>query len=144
MARRLGIPAIVLAALAVALLTSVPAHAGGFGCGSYGWSSPYPADLTPLYSVGAIPLPPYFALHPPVYYDLPVPRTYGHGPWAYPPYMTTPEIVDPLPEIIQNKFVPQPVKQASEKPKVATAPLMIRNPYVVQAEGQAEAAIAAK
>ncbi len=144
MARRLGISAIVLAAFSVALLTSVPAHAGGFGCGSYVWSSPYPADLTPLYSVGAIPLPPYFALHPPVYYDLPVPRTYGHGPWAYPPYMTTPEIVDPPAEIIQNKFVPQPAKQVSQKPKVASAPLIIRNPYVIQAEGQAEAAIAAK
>jgi hypothetical protein len=52
MVRQFGIPALVVAALAVALLTAVPAQAGGFGCGSYVWSNPYPADLTPLYSVG--------------------------------------------------------------------------------------------
>jgi hypothetical protein len=144
MIRQLGIPALVLAAFAVVLLTSVPAHAGGFGCGSYVWSSPYPADLTPLYSVGAIPLPPYFALHPPVYYDMPVPRTYGHGPWAYPPYVTTPEVVKPTPEIIQNKFVPQPVKRDSGPPKMASGPLMLRNPYLPQADAQEKAALAAK
>jgi hypothetical protein len=145
MVRQFGIPALVVAALAVALLTAVPAQAGGFGCGSYVWSNPYPADLTPLYSVGAIHLPPYFALHPPVYYEMPVPRTYGYGPWAYPPYMTTPEIVDePKPEIIQNRFVPQPVKPESDKPKTASAPLIIRNPYVIQPEGQSAAALAVK
>jgi len=144
MIRRLGISALVLAAFAATLLASVSAHAGGFGCGSYVWSSPYPADLTPLYSVGAIPLPPYFALHPPVYYEMPIPRTYGYGPWAYPPYMTTPEIVDPAPEIIQNKFVPPPIKQKSDKPKVAAGPLMIRNPYVIQPEEGAKRAFAAK
>ncbi len=140
MVRRLGIPAFVLVALAIALLASAPTHAGEFGCGSYGWSSPYPADLTSLYRVGAIPVPPYFSLHPPVYYDMPVPRNYGHGPWAYPPYMTTPEIVEPAPKIIQNKFVPKPVKQDSENPKMVSAPLLILNPYV----NQAEAALAAK
>lgn len=144
MIRRLGIPALVLAAFAVALLASPPAQAGGFGCDSHVWSSPYPADLSSMYSVGAIHLPPYFALHPPVYYEMPVPRTYGYSPWAYPPYVPTPEIEAPVPEIIQNKFVPQPVKGASEKPKMASAPLMIRNPYVVQPEGQSEAALAAK
>ncbi len=144
MVRQFGIPALVLAAFAVALLTAVPAQADGFGCGSYAWSSPYPADLSPLYSVGAIPLPPYFSLHPPVYYEMPVPRPYGYGPWAYPPYMTTPEIVEPAPEIIQNKFVPQPTKQGSDKPKMVSAPLIIRNPYVTQPETDAEAALAAK
>jgi hypothetical protein len=134
MVRQLGIPALILVAVVVTLLACVPAQAGGFGCGSYLWNSPYPADLTPLYSVGAIPLPPYFALHPPVYYDMPVPRTYGYGPWAYLPYMTTPEIAEPVPEIIQNKFVPKPVKQESDKPKMAQAPLIIRNPYVIQTE----------
>lgn len=144
MVRQLGIPAFVLAALAIAFLAVIPAHAGGFGCGSYVWSSPYPADLTGLYCVGAIPLPPYFALHPPVYYEMPIPRTYGYGPWAYPPYMTTPEIVAPTPEIIQNKFVPQPVKQEPENPKMASAPKMIRNPYVTWAGESAEPALAAK
>ena len=36
---------------------------------------------------------PYFAAHPPVYYSYPVPRTYGYSPFAYPPYVMTPEVV---------------------------------------------------
>lgn len=131
MVRQLGIPVIVLAALAVCL-TATPSLAGDFGYHPYVWSSPYPADFTDLYRTGAIPLPPYFALHPPVYYEMPVPRTYGYGPWAYPPYITTPEIAEPAPEIIQNKYVPQPAKQQPATPKVASAPKMIRNPYVQQ------------
>ena len=141
---RLGFPALILAVLAVVFLACVPANAGGFGYGGYVWSSPYPADLTPLYSVGAIPLPPYFALHPPVYYDVPVPRTYGYSPWAYPPYITTPEVVEPVPEIIQNKFVPQKTKGQPKEPKVASAPLRIRNPYVISRESQTDSSLAAK
>ena len=144
MIRQLAIPALLLVAIAVAFSACAPAHAGGFGYGGFVWSSPYPADLTHLYSVGAIPRPPYFALHPPVYYDVPVPRTYGYSPWAYPPYITTPEIVEPAPEIIQNKFVPQPTKGESKKAKVASAPLKIRNPYVISKEGQTEPSLAAK
>lgn len=144
MIRQLGTPTLILAALAVALLACVPANAGEFGYGAYVWSSPYPADLTPLYAVGTIPVPPYFALHPPVYYEMPIPRTYGYSPWAYPPYITTPEIVEPTPEIIQNKFVPQPSKKAPEKAKMASAPLMIQNPYVVSAGQQATDSLAAK
>ena len=142
MIRRFGIFSLVLAALAVALL-ALPASAGQFGYGAYVWSSPYPADLTPLYALGTIPTPPYFALHPPVYYEMPIPRTYGYSPWAYPPYITTPEIVEPVPEIIQNKFVPQP-KKSSEKPKMVSAPLRIQNPYVVSPEAEAKDALAAK
>ncbi len=135
MVRRLGFRAFVLVVLAVAFFAVSHVQAGGFGCGSYMWSNPYPADLTDLYKVGAIPLPPYFALHPPVYYDMPVPRSYGYGPWAYPPYVETPEIVDePTPEIIQNKYVPKPVNQESKAPKMASAPKLIRNPYVSQTE----------
>ena len=144
MVRQLGIPALVLVAFAVALFACPSAHAGGFGYGAHVWGSPYPADLTDLYAVGAIPLPPYFALHPPVYYEMPIPRTYGYSPWAYPPYVSTPEIVEPGPEIIQNKFVPQPSKGKSEKPKIVSAPLKIRNPYVISKGGQEERSLAAK
>lgn len=144
MIRHIRIPALLLAAIAIALVASTPAQAGGFGCGSYIWSSPYPCDLTPLYSIGRLPLPPYFAMHPPVYYEMPVPRTYGYGPWAYPPQVMTPEIVEPTPEIIQNKFVPQSPKKAADTPKTASAPLIIRNPYVPQAVDEPEAALVAK
>ncbi len=40
---------------------------------------------------------PYFALHPPVYYSYPVPRTYGYSPFAYPPGVMTPESAAPEP-----------------------------------------------
>lgn len=143
MIRQFGISSLVLAALAVGLL-ALPASAGQFGYGAYVWSSPYPADLSPLYAVGTIPTPPYFALHPPVYYETPIPRTYGYSPWAYPPYITTPEIVEPVPEIIQNKFVPQPSKKSTEKQKMVSAPLKIQNPYVVSAKAQVKDSLAAK
>jgi len=134
MVRQLGFRVFILAVLAVAFFAASHADAGDCGWGSHVWSSPYPADLSDLYKVGAIPVPPYFALHPPVYYDMPVPRSYGYGPWAYPPYVPTPEIVEPVPEIIQNKFVPKPVNQESKAPKMASAPKLIRNPYVSQTE----------
>lgn len=130
-----GVSATVLTILAVLAICS-PVQAQG-GC--HWWSYPYPADLTPLYSVGAIPTPPYFALHPPVYYDMPVPRTYGYGPWAYPPYMTTPEIEEPEPQIIENKYVPKPIKSEPEPQKMAVAPLRILNPYVVGPTGSVAA-----
>ncbi len=145
MVRRLGISILVLTALAIALLAASPTQAGDYGCGSYLWSSPYPTSLAPLHGVGAIPLPPYFALHPPVYYEMPVPRTYGYSPWAYPPYVMTPEISEPVPEIIQNQYIPQPAKQVDEKAKMAASvPRIIRNPFVVASEGQTDSVLAAK
>src|SRR5262245_48352075 len=51
---------------------------------------------------------PYFALHPPVYYSYPVPRTYGYTPFAYPPYVMTPDVVeDKQPTTIENPYVPK-------------------------------------
>ena len=35
-----------------------------------------------LYSLGRLPLPPYFALHPPVYYGIRYTRPYGASPFA--------------------------------------------------------------
>jgi hypothetical protein len=48
---------------------------------------------------------PYFSLHPPVYYSMPVPRTYGWSPWAYPPGVMTPEVADCEPQVIENPHV---------------------------------------
>ncbi len=55
---------------------------------------------------------PYFALHPPVYYSRPVPRPYGYSPFAYPPYIMTPE----------------PTAERTWEPKIA-APVTILNPH---------------
>ena len=104
------------------------------------WYSQYPADLTSLYEMGNIPTPPYFALHPPVYYSRPVARTYGYGPWAYPPRTKTPDLPAPTPKVIQNKFVPprKDLKEAT-KDKTAAAPLRIINPFVTGDEALADA-----
>lgn len=99
----------------------------------------YPADLTQLYESGSIPTPPYFSLHPPVYYSHPVARTYGYSPYAYPPQTKTPELSAPAPKVIQNQFVP-PLKEATKKVvkgRVAAIPVRIINPFVT--DGAAEA-----
>ena len=43
-----------------------------------------------LYSLGRLPLPPYFALHPPVYYGIRYTRPYGVSPFASAPQLQTP------------------------------------------------------
>jgi hypothetical protein len=70
------------------------------------------------YATGRIPTPPYFALHPPVYYSYPVPRSYGYSPFAYPGIVATPEVTEvsaPEPEEIINPHVKPSVKETSEK-----------------------------
>jgi hypothetical protein len=85
----------------------------GYGCaGGYGGFGAW--DVGRLYSVLAENVP-YYAAFPPVYYSVPVPRTYGYSPFAYPPGVMTPEVVEPAGE-----------------------PLSIINPYY---EGTSEAAV---
>lgn len=83
------------------------------------------------YSLGQVPTPPYFALHPPVYYSVPVPRTYGYSPYAYPASMVTPEVVRE-PEVIVNPHVESPARM--DRPRQAShatqSPLAIDNPFV--------------
>jgi hypothetical protein len=109
-----------------------PAY-GGFGsgwCGG-GWS----------YGLGYREELPHFALYPPVYYSLPVPRTYGYSPFAYPPGVMTPEIVEDKSETIINPHVPnsggsQP--ESSDQPtglRVTSNVRVIHNPYVTPTDG---------
>jgi len=74
---------------------------------------------------------PYFAMHPPVYYSVPVPRTYGYSPFAYPGDVPTPEVQFGLPpETIVNPHA-QPAQAESPAPdQSAHAPLRIANPFV--------------
>lgn len=113
----------------------------GFGGGGdYGW------DIAELYRELYNNLP-YFALHPPVYYSEPVPRTYGYSPFAYPPGTMTPEIVgESQPVTINNPYVPatSPAK-AEVKPSDRSAsasqapePLVIINPFVSPARSVAK------
>lgn len=113
---------------------------GFIGGGGYGW------DIAELYRQLYNNLP-YFALHPPVYYSEPVPRTYGYSPFAYPPGVMTPEIVgEPQPVTINNPYVPGAKPAAVEiKPPDRSAstsqapePLVIVNPFVLPASSVAK------
>jgi hypothetical protein len=81
---------------------------------------------------------PYFALHPPVYYSYPVPRTYGYSPFAYGPWVMTPEVAPEVkPLTIINPYVPNaektPASEASDRSTSTSTqpePLVITNPYV--------------
>ena len=87
---------------------------------------------------------PYFAAHPPVYYSAPVPRTYGHSPFAYPPYFRTPEIVpDAAGVTIVNPFAatkestprsssPDQLDDNLVRQDVPSLPLIVTNPYANQ------------
>jgi hypothetical protein len=96
----------------------------GFGFGG--------ATLFDLYQSGDIPVPPYFSLHPPVYYDRIVPQAYGSSPFAYPytwwqqygfpsvnlpgPYAHAPVMG---PTVIENHHVPTVVPETTESPTEA-------------------------
>jgi hypothetical protein len=106
----------------------------GFGIGGYNDICGYAELYRQLYNNL-----PYFALHPPVYYSQPVPRTYGYSPFAYPPHVMTPEIVvEAQPVTIINPHVQTPQKDlAKPKPKqdrtaaraTPAEPLVIVNPF---------------
>jgi hypothetical protein len=113
---------------------------GGFGVGGYSDIFGY-AELYRELNKNL----PYFALHPPVYYSYPVPRTYGYSPFAYPGYVMTPDVAAPQPLDIINPHVPSDMQKAPElqqpqqqQPTDRAAavqsepqPLVITNPFVM-------------
>ncbi len=89
---------------------------------------------------------PYFSMFPPVYYSMPVPRTYGWSPFAYPPGTMTPEVAADGPEDIINPYVPQNKEAKPAKPTSARTaafhphtPQMLVNQFV-SAEGTTQPA----
>jgi hypothetical protein len=96
-----------------------PYCSGGFPWNNY-FSSPYAASR--------IPTPPYFAIHPPVYYSAPIPRTYGYSPYAYPGTVRTPDLESPKTAMIVNPYA---TKNASDKKplKTASKSRMVLNPF---------------
>ena len=106
----------VLLLLAAMFTSSRTVHAqqgcgglGGFGPGYYGYLYGYGQSFASLGN-----LPPYFSLHPPVYYGKIRPLTYGDSPFVYPfgydNRHTSPH---------RQGYLTQP----------AAKPLMITNPY---------------
>lgn len=138
-------------ALMTAAIVSAAAAGGSQAhaqCGPYGGWGYGAWDVGRLYGVLADNVP-YFAAFPPVYYSQPVPRTYGYSPFAYPPGVMTPEVVQEVePQVIENPyFSPQPAIEGpamvapntvDQTTSVAPTrgPLVILNPYVSQTGGQ--------
>lgn len=107
------------------------------GCG-HDYGSRWFGFFEHPYASGRIPTPPYFAIHPPVYYSYAVPRSYGYSPFSYPGTVRTPEIVEQSASkstVIINPHVKSKVKEASSEKaddKVAERapkPQLIINPY---------------
>lgn len=65
---------------------------------------------------------PYFALHPPVYYSYPVPRTYGYSPFAYPGHVRTPQLQTSEPAVLLNPYMEGEPTPAGQPKSPATAP----------------------
>jgi hypothetical protein len=108
-----------------------------FGYGGYGY---YNFGIRPY-----VPAPPYFALHPPVYYGARYTRPYGDSPFAAPSqlqptagYAPTRRIERAL--VVNNPYVelPMPVPAPESTPAptnivppppVVVQPVVIDNPY---------------
>ena len=95
-------------------------------------------DGLSLYRRRMIPVPPYFSLHPPVYYSAPVARSYGLSPFPYPGDVPSPAVEQvQQPAVVDNPYA-APIEEnvEEEKPKPTedsvahVAPEMILNPYV--------------
>jgi len=130
--------AVVIVGLAVlSTVDALPSLAQGPYCGGYGYCGiNYPYGL---YGRRVDDVP-YFSMFPPVYYSLPIPRTYGWSPFAYPPGTMTPEIEPPLPQDMVNPYVPESKDAKPAQPTAAhtartasyrvRAPQVLINPYV--------------
>ena len=108
---------------------------GGWGGGGYAAFYGFNGGAGPYNLYDNERVVPHFMLYPPVYYSIPVPRTYGWSPFAYPPGMMTPEIA-PQPLRIDNSQAPQKTSAATSD-RVAKAPLAIDNPYVARVNANA-------
>lgn len=124
-------------AICLTLLAAAPNSASaywpylGYG-GGWGWGNIQPTNY--------IPAPPYFAVHPPVYYSHQITaRHYGASPYAWMPGMQpityVPDIV-PLRRPVATMGKADAVAQSAASPAVA---LVIENPYVAKKSAAAEA-----
>ncbi len=118
---------------------------GGFGYGGYGY---YNFGIHPY-----VPAPPYFALHPPVYYGARYTRPYGDSPFAAPSQLQPTPSYAPTRHVeraltVNNPYVmpmmpeampaPAPMQVPSVQPApanpvapspVVVKPMVIDNPY---------------
>ena len=125
-----------------AAASAVQAYEGCCGGAFLGQNTAYGVSGN-LYGLGIVPAPPYFALHPPVYYGERYFRSYGESPFARPDFSSRPKRIEA--QVIINPFVmpamvpsmvpsqAEPQKAQTVEPqsveKVTSAPQMIVNPF---------------
>jgi len=133
---KIGLVALIVGA-AIGMAGVDAARAQGPYCGGWGCGSNFPYGL---YGNRVNDVP-YFSMFPPVYYSVPIPRTYGWSPFAYPPGTMTPEVEPANPQDLINPYVPQkdennkeskPAKPTSTRTASyhAPTPQVLINPYV--------------
>jgi len=137
----------VLLALSGGTLSSACAgdYWGGYGFGGYRYPLGHYA-----YRSGSVPAPPYYAVHPPVYYGTRVGMPYGNSPYARPPravVRVSPRPQKPKPPVgamIENPYVKSKKKARNTKKKsVSSKQKAIINPYVVSDESKEAEQLAA-
>jgi hypothetical protein len=116
---------------------SASAQCGGFGgydgfTGSFGTLNAYGSGGT-LYGSGYIPVPPYFSIHPPVYYSHQYYRPYGWTPFAQPSYMGA-AVLRPEPRMVVNQYVKKSTKDAARPADNTAKAEVIVNPFYVKQE----------
>ncbi|NLX54569.1 MAG: hypothetical protein GXY58_05610 [Planctomycetaceae bacterium] len=134
----------VLSIVLFAALCAVPvvSRACDGYCARSWLSAPGFGSSGSLYGLGHVPVPPYFALHPPVYYGERYYRSYGESPFARPDYSSRPQRVHVQAQVIINPFVAQlattpaapelePAEVQPPVDQVTSGPQMIINPFYV-------------
>lgn len=133
--------------LAVAISTALflaPSNAnaqwgfGGqpFGGYSWGWGTAFNSN----YGWNYVPPPPYFAVHPPVYYSPHITaRHYGASPYAWYPGMQPITYINrsaaaptSQAQMIENPYVRSQAQANADAKPAETQPVHIANPYFAQ------------
>jgi hypothetical protein len=129
----------IVLGMAALLAVACPASSDAFNGWDYDWLGVRGYGYSgSLYGLGRIPTPPYFALHPPVYYGQRHFRDYGGSPFAR--SAQTAQAGVPTVQLIVNPFVEQEVVVQGSGEKVTAAaqnqPQMIMNPFYVPEDSE--------
>ncbi len=107
---------LLVASLAFCNESQAQYSGGGFNSGGIYSGLPYHGFgySGSLYGLGYVPVPPYFALHPPVYYSAEIRRRpMGDSPYAYGPQR---QAAKPKRQFSLNPFVPQTIIESNSQP----------------------------
>ena len=131
----------VVAIAAFAVTNSSRADGGGYYGSAFPWFG-YGNNGPAAYALGNVPTPPYFALHPPVYYSHPVARPYGSSPFACPCDCHHRDHESSRRIVINPYIETQPRELATKaQTNVAVVPTRVANPFY-QAADKAEKRLA--